>query len=117
MVVEVDGVNLQPPVADSIHWHIFAGQRYSFILDVNQTVDYWIHAQPNVGTTTFISGLNSTILHYDGASVADPTITSAVSHPMLKLVLVHLGTDLTEAVLSSRSPLRWISHSILPASP
>jgi iron transport multicopper oxidase len=80
----VDGVNVEPLVVDSIQ--IFAGQRYSFVLQANQTVDnYWIRAQPNIGTTTFDGGLNSAILRYDGANVtADPTTTSSLTNLMLE---------------------------------
>jgi iron transport multicopper oxidase len=36
-VIEADGVLHQPQVVDSIQ--IFTGQRYSFILNANQTID------------------------------------------------------------------------------
>jgi iron transport multicopper oxidase len=83
-IIEVDGVNVVPLVVDSIQ--IFAGQRYSFVLEANQTVDnYWIRAQPNIGTTTFDGGLNSAILRYDGANAtADPTTTSNLTNLMLE---------------------------------
>nr|AEL16568.1 laccase [Cerrena sp. CTL-2011] len=72
VIIEVDGVNSQPLEVDSIQ--IFAGQRYSFILNANQSVDnYWIRANPNVGTPGFTGGINSAILRYNGAAVVEPT--------------------------------------------
>ncbi|KAL9713355.1 ferroxidase, multicopper oxidase [Leucoagaricus gongylophorus] len=71
-IIEVDGVNVEPVIADSIQ--IFAGQRYSFIFNANQSIDnYWIRAQPNVGTTGYDGGINSAILRYISASDEDPT--------------------------------------------
>jgi iron transport multicopper oxidase len=79
----VDGVNAEPLVVDSIQ--IFAGQRYSFVLEANQAVDnYWIRGQPNVGNTTFDGGLNSAILRYSGAAGRDPTTTSNLNNPLLE---------------------------------
>jgi iron transport multicopper oxidase len=79
----VDGINSEPLVVDSIQ--IFAGQRYSFVLEANQTVDnYWIRAQPNTGNTTFDGGLNSAILRYSGAPVTDPTTTSNLTNQLLE---------------------------------
>jgi len=79
----VDGVNVEPLAVDSIQ--IFAGQRYSFVLEANQTIgNYWIRAQPNIGTTTFDGGLNSAILRYVGAAVTDPTTTSSLTNLMLE---------------------------------
>jgi hypothetical protein len=79
----VDGVNTEPLVVDSIQ--IFSGQRYSFVLEANQTVNnYWIRAQPNFGTITSDGGLNSAILRYRGAAVTDPTTTSDLTNPLLE---------------------------------
>ncbi|TEB23093.1 laccase 2 precursor [Coprinellus micaceus] len=70
-IIEVDSVNIVPITVDSIQ--IFAGQRYSFVLNTNQPVaNYWIRANPNLGTTGFAGGLNSAILRYNGAPDADP---------------------------------------------
>lgn len=64
---------------------IFAGQRYSFVLNTNQPVaNYWIRSEPNIGTQGFVGGVNSAILRYWGAGIADPTTTSSVSNPMLE---------------------------------
>ncbi|KAL0954402.1 hypothetical protein HGRIS_003386 [Hohenbuehelia grisea] len=89
-VIEADGVNTQPLVVDSIQ--IFAGQRYSFVLNANQAVgNYWIRANPNIGTTGFAGGLNSAILRYAGATVADPTSSqSPNSSPLQETSLVPL---------------------------
>ena len=95
-VIEVDGVNHETLAVDSIQ--IFAGQRYSFIvsgirrslrhvwltelsqLNANQDIDnYWIRAQPNIGPQGFAGGINSAILRYVGAAVAEPTTTQTTS--------------------------------------
>jgi len=72
---------------DSIQ--IFVGQRYSFILNTNQPVNnYWIRAQSNKGKPTFAHGLNSAILRYAGAPIADPTTTQTPSvNPLLETSL------------------------------
>ncbi|KAF9058481.1 laccase lcc6 [Rhodocollybia butyracea] len=78
-VIEVDGVETDQVVADSIQ--IFAAQRYSFILNANQTVDnYWIRANPSGGATGFASGINSAILRYDGAADEEPTTTDTAAN-------------------------------------
>ncbi|TEB22071.1 laccase 2 precursor [Coprinellus micaceus] len=83
-IIEADGVNVQPLTVDSIQ--IFAGQRYSFVLNANQPVDnYWVRANPNIGTTGFDGGLNSAILRYTGAANVDPTTTQTPnSAPLLE---------------------------------
>ncbi|KZP11724.1 multicopper oxidase [Athelia psychrophila] len=90
-IIEVDGVETEPLVVDEIQ--IFAGQRYSFILEANQTVDnYWIRADPNLGTTGFDGGLNSAFLRYSGANAtADPTTNQTTSViPLVEADLVPL---------------------------
>ncbi|CAA7265189.1 unnamed protein product [Cyclocybe aegerita] len=82
-IIEVDAVNVTPLVVDEIQ--IFAGQRYSFVLNTNRPIgNYWIRAHPNIGPQGFVGGLNSAILRYWGAPNADPTTTSSVSNPMLE---------------------------------
>ncbi|KAJ6459068.1 laccase [Mycena sanguinolenta] len=77
-IIEVDGVNSQPLVVDSIQ--IFAGQRYSFVLNANQTVDnYWIRTVANGGTAGFDNGINSAILRYVGANDTDPTTNATTA--------------------------------------
>ncbi|RXW16493.1 hypothetical protein EST38_g9361 [Candolleomyces aberdarensis] len=83
-IIEADGVNVTPLTVDSIQ--IFAGQRYSFVLNANQPVaNYWVRANPNIGTTGFAGGLNSAILRYVGAPNADPVSTNSPnSNPLLE---------------------------------
>jgi iron transport multicopper oxidase len=89
-IIEVDGINVQPYTVDEIQ--IFAGQRYSFVLHTNQPIaNYWIRADPNVGTVGFVGGLNSAILRYWGAANADPTTSSSVANPMSEGSLVPLS--------------------------
>ncbi|THH00736.1 hypothetical protein EW145_g7036 [Phellinidium pouzarii] len=71
-VIEADGTETQPLTVDSLV--IFSSQRYSVVVTANQAVDnYWIRAEPSVGTTGFANGINSGILRYAGAPDADPT--------------------------------------------
>ncbi|KAF4613312.1 hypothetical protein D9613_011034 [Agrocybe pediades] len=82
-IIEVDTVNVEPLTADSIQ--IFAGQRYSFVLNANQPINnYWIRAEPNLGNSSFTGGLNSAILRYYGAPVQYPNTTRIVNNPMLE---------------------------------
>lgn len=90
-IIEADGINTQPLEVDSIQ--IFAGQRYSFILNANQPIgNYWIRANPNLGTTGFSGGINSAILRYILANpLADPTSTQSPStQPLVEANLVPL---------------------------
>jgi iron transport multicopper oxidase len=82
-VIEADGHNTLPLVVDS--FQILPGQRYSFILNANQTVDnYWIRANPNV-KPTFSAGLNSAILRYAGAPLSEPNFKPWVlTNPLLE---------------------------------
>ncbi|KAH9959974.1 laccase 3 [Russula dissimulans] len=71
-VIEADGNNVQPVLVDSLE--IFAGQRYSVVLDANQPVDnYWIRALPNIGDQTYDNLTNLAILRYAGALIQDPS--------------------------------------------
>lgn len=83
-IIETDGVNTQPLLVDTIP--IYAGQRYSFILDASQPVsNYWIRGNPNLGPIAgnFTNGVNSAILRYVGASDSEPTTsTTTVIIPM-----------------------------------
>jgi iron transport multicopper oxidase len=90
IIIEVDGQNVQPLTVDSIT--IYAGQRYSFILHANKYIDektsnYWIRSLPgqmaDAGEAAFANRINSAILHYVGADIADPTIDiKTVSNPL-----------------------------------
>ena len=65
-------------LVDSIQ--IYSSQRYSFILKTNQPVNnYWIRANPDIGTTGFANAINSAILRYAGAPDAEPTTTQSTS--------------------------------------
>ncbi|KAF6749988.1 laccase 3 precursor [Ephemerocybe angulata] len=83
-IIEVDSINVQPLTVDSIQ--IFPGQRFSFVLETNQAVaNYWVRANPSRGDAGFAGGLNSAILRYAGAPVADPTTSQEPnSNPMLE---------------------------------
>ncbi|KAK7042868.1 multicopper oxidase/laccase [Favolaschia claudopus] len=77
-VIEVDGINVQPLVVDSIQ--IYAGQRYSFVLNADQTPgNYWIRTVANGGTAGFDNGINSAILRYSGQDDVDPTTNQTTS--------------------------------------
>ncbi|KAJ7116103.1 laccase [Mycena crocata] len=83
-IIEADGVNTQPLTVDSIQ--IFAGQRYSFILTADQSVDnYWIRTVANGGTAGFDNGINSAILRYVGADEVDPaTNATTAASPLVE---------------------------------
>jgi iron transport multicopper oxidase len=71
---------------------IFVGQRYSFVLTTNQPVgNYWIRANPNIGSTGFANGLNSAILRYAGAPIADPTTSQTGTNLLLETSLSPLN--------------------------
>jgi iron transport multicopper oxidase len=75
-IIEADGVNTRPLLVDSIR--IFAGQRYSFVVDANKnTGNFWIRAEQHSGgdggPTGFANGINSAILRYAGSPDVDPT--------------------------------------------
>src|SRR6266436_9942339 len=94
-IIEADGVATLPLQVDFIQ--VFAGQRYSFILEAKQSVDnYWIRAEQQTGIdggpTGFAGGINSAILRYSGAPNDDPTTSQTQSviplnegnlHPLL----------------------------------
>ncbi|KAL0063540.1 laccase, multicopper oxidase, benzenediol:oxygen oxidorectuctase [Marasmius tenuissimus] len=74
-VIEADSISHEPVTADSVT--IYAGQRYSLVMEANQPVgNYWIRANPNAGSTGFVNGINSAILRYVGASEEDPEVTT-----------------------------------------
>ncbi|KAG5722008.1 Laccase-1 [Termitomyces sp. T112] len=104
-IIEVDGVNHVPLVVDSIQ--IYAGQRYSFVLNANQVVaNYWIRANPNVGTIGFLGGLNSAILRYNGAPIADPFTLGPI---YLKPLFICLNSPL-------RTPAQYVDHFLTDIS-
>ncbi|KAF8490605.1 laccase 17 [Gautieria morchelliformis] len=86
-VIEADGVAHQPYTVDIIP--LLPAQRYSVVVTANQTVDnYWISATQTIrGVTTQSanSNFNGTdtfaVLHYDGASSAEPTAPQPAGLP------------------------------------
>ncbi|KAI0290168.1 laccase T2 copper depleted [Russula brevipes] len=70
-VIEADGINVQPLTVDSLD--IFAGQRYSVVLNANRPVgNYWIRALPNFEGQDYSSFRNLAILRYLGAIPFQP---------------------------------------------
>ncbi|KAF8063330.1 phenol oxidase [Lyophyllum atratum] len=86
-IIEADGEYTAPLVVDS--FQIFAGQRYSVILNANQAVgNYWIRADPDIrGFPGFDGGRNSAILRYAGAAIADPATTYVTTRPLKEVNL------------------------------
>ncbi|KAJ7314461.1 yellow laccase [Mycena albidolilacea] len=85
-IIEVDGVNHKPLTVDSLQ--IFAGQRYSFVLNANQKVDnYWVRANPNLGLVGFDGGINSAILRYVGAPTVEPKTNSTGTTALVETAL------------------------------
>ncbi|KAG1785906.1 laccase [Suillus plorans] len=67
-IIEADGELTKPLMVDQLQ--ILAGQRYSVVLEANQSVDnYWIRGIPNNDQT--YNGV--AILRYHGAPKAEPT--------------------------------------------
>lgn len=58
-------------------------------MNTNRPVaNYWVRANPNVGTTGFVGGVNSAILRYAGAPNADPVSTQTPStNPLMEASL------------------------------
>ncbi|KAF8594746.1 laccase-4 [Ceratobasidium sp. AG-I] len=75
-IIEADGIAHEPLVVDS--FDVYAGQRYSVIVEANQTVaNYWVRAPMTVAAAGTNANLDATdvfaVLHYDGAPDAEPT--------------------------------------------
>jgi FtsP/CotA-like multicopper oxidase with cupredoxin domain len=84
-VIEADGELTEPLVVDQLQ--ILAGQRYSVVLVADKPVNnYWIRSLPNtILNHGFVGGVNSAILRYQGAPVADPlTISTAGRNPLVE---------------------------------
>ncbi|EIN06931.1 laccase [Punctularia strigosozonata HHB-11173 SS5] len=78
-VIGADGTSVRPVTVDSIDIH--AGQRYSVVVHADQPVsNYWIRANPNLGTLGFENGTNSAILRYHGARPVDPDTTATTTN-------------------------------------
>lgn len=135
-VIEADSINTEPLTVDSIQ--IFAAQRYSFVvrlkpfhrestwltsftqLTADQSIDnYWVRANPNLGTRGFAGGINSAILRYAGAAPVEPTTTQTPNsnplvetnlHPLAPMPVVRIcAISCTTALLTQ--------HLIQPGSP
>lgn len=92
----------------------------AYQLNANQPVgNYWIRALPSVGNDTFIGGLNSAILRYEGAPVEEPTSRQRPSanplietnlHPLEPIgvvsVLVLIGCFIADALI-----IAWTTHT------
>ncbi|TFK45801.1 laccase [Heliocybe sulcata] len=91
-VIEADGELHRPVTVGSIQ--IFAGQRYSFILDANQPIgNYWIWAQtgpsvPNLPGILDI-GVPVAILRYKGANDSEPVPTASTFTNLLNETQLH----------------------------
>ncbi|KAF9259962.1 laccase [Marasmius fiardii PR-910] len=81
-VIEADGHSTESVVVNSIQ--IFAGQRYSFVLNANANNavsrgNFWIRALPNFGASTnFDQGMNLAILRYRDSPVVEPTTSAPI---------------------------------------
>jgi iron transport multicopper oxidase len=70
-IIEVDGINVKPLEVDSLQ--IFAGQRYSVVLNANQPIkNYWIRALPNYPVQDYSNYTNVAILRYSSAPISSP---------------------------------------------
>ncbi|KAH9007563.1 laccase [Lactarius hengduanensis] len=112
-IIEVDGENTKPLVVDSLQ--IFAGQRYSVVLNANQPIDnYWIRAVPNKGNTGFTGLTNLAILRYRGAPLADPSDPTTDIPPSvlpLKETDLHPGNDSGDADIKINLAVSTVSAS------
>lgn len=87
-VIEADGILTEPLLVDSLQ--VFAGQRYSVILNATQPVgNYWLRALPSTFGANFAGGVNSAILRYSGAPSQDPTTNQTQSVIPLKEQNLH----------------------------
>ncbi|KAJ7909597.1 laccase 1 [Mycena leptocephala] len=90
-IIEVDSVNHLPLTVDSIQ--IFAGQRYSFVLNANQAVNnYWIRTVANGGTAGFDNGSRYTSAHLRQPACRDKPHPAA-SEPLVPGLPVPGGAD------------------------
>ncbi|KZS91038.1 Cu-oxidase-domain-containing protein, partial [Sistotremastrum niveocremeum HHB9708] len=93
-VIEADGVEHQPLVVDSLT--IFVGQRYSIIVNANQTIgNYWFRVVPGPSIVNQASStdpaLNNAIFRYIGAPPIQPTTTPTPStNPLVEASMVPL---------------------------
>ncbi|KAI9438773.1 laccase [Lactarius indigo] len=93
-VIEADGIETKPLDVDSLQ--IFAGQRYSVVLNANQPVaNYWIRSLPP--DQGFVNFTNLAILRYSGAPdknpKVDPTVPVVSTLPLVETNLHPLGSS------------------------
>ncbi|KAB5593772.1 Laccase [Ceratobasidium theobromae] len=77
-IIEADGIAHRPVVVNSLDIH--PGERYSIILNANQTVkNYWIRAPLNAqgSSSTLDPELVKAVLRYQGAPESDPTTSKS----------------------------------------
>ncbi|KAL0567291.1 hypothetical protein V5O48_014702 [Marasmius crinis-equi] len=89
-IIEVDGTNHEPLEVNSLE--IFAGQRYSVVLDASMPVaNYWIRANPSTpaGRPGFTGGINQAILRYRGAPTTEPSVDSQLPLKSLNEIDLH----------------------------
>ncbi|KAI9428413.1 laccase [Lactarius indigo] len=88
-IIEVDGVNHQPLLVDSLQIFAETYRRTGFQLNANQPIDnYWIRAVPNVGETQGFAGLtNLAVLRYLGARPVNPSSDPTQNIPQSVLPL------------------------------
>lgn len=107
-VIEADAVNVNPVTADSIQ--IFAGQRYSFVLNADQDVgNYWLWAVPNIGTVSVSGGVNSAILRYDGADPVEPDAADPSSSNLLQETSL---VPLTDVAAPGTAVVGGVDHAL-----
>ncbi|KAF9443402.1 multicopper oxidase [Macrolepiota fuliginosa MF-IS2] len=85
-IIETDSIPTRQHTVNRLQ--IFAGQRYSVVLNANQPAsNYWIRALPSAGSrnlsTTFANGVNSAILRYQGAPNEEPKSTQQKNQNVL----------------------------------
>ncbi|CCO32771.1 laccase, multicopper oxidase, benzenediol:oxygen oxidorectuctase [Rhizoctonia solani AG-1 IB] len=88
-IIEADGIPHEPLVVDS--FQIYAGQRYSVVVEANQPVaNYWIRSPMTVANAANNPNLDATdvfaVLRYQGAPNAEPTTEqgTAIGTPLVE---------------------------------
>ncbi|KDN49176.1 hypothetical protein RSAG8_02529, partial [Rhizoctonia solani AG-8 WAC10335] len=88
-IIEADGISHEPLIVDS--FQVYAGQRYSVVVEANQTVaNYWVRSPMTVANAANNLNLDATnvfaVLHYQGAPNAEPTTEqgTAIGTPLVE---------------------------------
>ncbi|KAH8988463.1 laccase C [Lactarius hatsudake] len=94
-IIEVDGENTQPLVVDSLQ--IFAGQRYSVVLNANQPIDnYWIRAVPNFDPSDPTTNIPSSILPLKETDLHVATCSQPVpGNPFLAVLTININLNVS----------------------